>query len=254
MKTFFLLWLALQIALTEEGVKTKVIAHRGYWNTANAAQNSLAALKNAVDIGCYGSEFDVLLTKDGVAIVNHDAVIQGVNIEETPYQELKEMKLSNGEYLPTLKEYLKTGKEAGHTRLILEIKPHAVPEREKLAVEKILQEVKTAGLEAKVEYISFSLYVVKEIRRQQPTAIVAYLKGDLSPRQLKGIGCNGLDYHYSVLQKNKHWIKEAHELGLTVNVWTVNKAALMAEMIDSGVDFITTDHPLLLQQLLGTKE
>ena len=36
-------------------------------------------------------------------------------------------------------------------------------------------------------------------------------------------GCTGLDYHYRVFQKNPDWVKKAHDLGLTVNVWTVDK-------------------------------
>ena len=39
--------------------RTKVIAHRGYWQTAGSAQNSIRALVKADSIGCYGSEFDV---------------------------------------------------------------------------------------------------------------------------------------------------------------------------------------------------
>lgn len=61
----------------------KVIAHRGYWKTPSSAQNSLRALELADSIGVYGSEFDVWLTKDDVLIVNHDAVINGMDIESS---------------------------------------------------------------------------------------------------------------------------------------------------------------------------
>ncbi len=77
-----------------------------------------------------------------------------------------------------------------------------------------------------------------------------YLEGDLSPQELKEIGCTGPDYHYNVYRKNPQWIKKSHELGLKVNTWTVNKEKDMKHFIDLGIDFITTDKPLLLHDLL----
>ena len=51
--------------------QTKTIAHRGFWDTEGSAQNSLKSLRLANDIHCFGSEFDVWITKDGEVIVNH---------------------------------------------------------------------------------------------------------------------------------------------------------------------------------------
>ena len=34
---------------------------------------------------------------------------------------------------------------------------------------------------------------------------------------------NGLDYSLKVIKKHPEWVKQAHDLGLKVNVWTVNK-------------------------------
>ena len=45
-------------------------------------------------------------------------------------------------------------------------------------------------------------------------------------------------------------IKLAHELGLQVNVWTVNDTARMRELIAMGVDGIITDYPDRLRQVL----
>ena len=57
--------------------ETKVIAHRGFWKTEGSAQNSITALKKAAEINVYGSEFDVLITSDGIPVVNHDDTIEG---------------------------------------------------------------------------------------------------------------------------------------------------------------------------------
>jgi glycerophosphoryl diester phosphodiesterase len=51
--------------------------------------------------------------------------------------------------------------------------------------------------------------------------------------------------------KNKpEWVKESHDLGLKVNVWTVNTPEDIQQMIDLNVDFITTDEPLLVKEVL----
>jgi glycerophosphoryl diester phosphodiesterase len=46
-------------------------------------------------------------------------------------------------------------------------------------------------------------------------------------------------------------ISEARSLGLKVVVWTVNKPADIARMIDIGVDGIISDHPDLLRKVAG---
>ena len=54
-----------------------------------------------------------------------------------------------------------------------------------------------------------------------------------------------------VLRRNPQWIRDAHSRGMKVNVWTVNSQADMMEFIAMGVDFITTDHPDQLRDLLA---
>lgn len=229
---------------------TQVIAHRGFWNTEGAAQNSLAALYKADSIQCYGSEFDVHLTADKQLVVNHDDSYKGVKIRKASATECTRLTLSNGETLPTLHQYLKLGKEL-NTKLILELKRLSSPEDETLAVEKIVHMVQKMNLENRMEYISFSKHAVQEFIRLAPANTpVYYLEGDASPQELKEWGCAGADYHISVFRKHPEWIQELHLLGMKVNVWTVNKAKDMQWLIEQGVDYITTNEPRLLYQLL----
>ena len=70
-----ILMVALIISVASvQAQKSQVIAHRGYWKTAGSAQNSITALQKADSIHCYGSEFDVWLTKDNKLVINHDPV------------------------------------------------------------------------------------------------------------------------------------------------------------------------------------
>lgn len=230
--------------------QTQVIAHRGFWKTDGSAQNSIAALQKADSIGCYGSEFDVWLAADDQLVVNHDPLYKGKRMEKSPSTALTLLKLDNGESLPTLAKYLQAAKPL-HTRLVLELKTHSKPERETKAVERIVALVKKYGLEDRMEYISFSLHAVKEFIRLAPANTpVFYLNGDLSPKELKEIGCAGPDYHYSVFRRHPEWIKQSHDLGMKVNAWTVNKVNDMKWLIDRKIDFITTNEPVMLKKML----
>lgn len=235
--------------------KTKIIAHRGFWNTEASAQNSIASLTKANEIQVYGSEFDVWLSSDGVPMISHDpkTADHHLNLEKTPSTLLKKEKLENGEYLPTLEEYLIKGKECSNIKLILELKPQSSKEREDSLTAKVLAMVKNLNLENKVEYISFSLNTVKELIRLKSNAKVYYLNGDLPPKELKEIGCFGLDYNLGIMKKNENWFSEAKEYGLKINVWTVNKENDMQYLIKKGANFITTNEPKLGLELTYSK-
>lgn len=230
--------------------QTQVIAHRGFWRAPGSAQNSIAALAKADSIGCYGSEFDVWLTADKQLVVNHDGTFKGVTMQKATCKVCSAVELDNGEQLPALEAYLWKAQSL-KTRLILELKAHQTPEQETQAVTGITEMVKGMGLESRIEYISFSLHAIKEFIRLAPQGTPAYyLGGDLSPRQLKELGCAGPDYHLSVFKKHPEWINECHELGMKVNCWTIDTVESMKWLIGNKVDFITTNEPALLQEQL----
>lgn len=228
----------------------KVIAHRGHWTVSGAAQNSVCALVKADSINCYGSEFDVWMTADGELVINHDRDIAGTVIEDSPAAEVLSKRLANGESISSLSGFL--DKAAGlDIRLILEMKQHSDTLAEREAVRKIVDMIHDKGLDSKVEYITFSRYGLQEFIRIVPVGTpVYYLTGNMSPAKLKSIGAAGLDYELKVLMEKPEWIDEAHELGLKVNVWTVDRESDMQWCIDKRVDFITTNHPEKLYRLL----
>ncbi len=241
---------ALLMAACCMQAQTKVIAHRGFWKTPGSSQNSISSLLKADSIGCYGSEFDVWIAKDNKLVVNHDPVYKMRPMEYSKGDALTGLKLSNGENLPSLEQYLETGKNC-KTQLILELKAHSNKKRETKAVQGIVAMIKKMGLENRMEYITFSLHAMKEFIRLAPAGTpVYYLNGELSPKELKELGAAGLDYHMGVIKKHPEWIKEAHDLGLKVNVWTVDEVEDMKWLIEQKVDFITTNEPVILQEEL----
>ena len=235
--------------------KNMVIAHRGAWKAQSHPQNSIASLKEAVKLGCEGSEFDVWMTADGVLVVNHDADFEGMEIETSTYQELLTKKHENGEKLSTVEEYLKAGKKQKGTKLIFEIKPSKISvERSIEVAEKSVLAVKKMKAEKWVDYITFSYEGGLKAIEMDPNANVAYLTGDKTPAELKEAGFFGFDYNINLLKKNPQWIKEAQDLGLTVNAWTVNSEEDLNWFLDQNPDFITTDEPELLFKLIEERK
>jgi len=242
MKKFILGFAVLTTAFMN--AQTQIIAHRGYFQTQPpTTENSVTALQNAQKLKIYGSEFDVRMSKDGVLVINHDEHHGKMEISETDFKELAKLKLSNGEKYPTLKDYLKSGKKDKALKLIVEIKPAKTEALENELVEKTIAMIKSMKIESQCEYISFSLNICKQIKKIAPDFKVQYLRGELSPQQIKEEGLDGLDYHYSVFQKNPTWISEANALGLITNSWTVNDVEIYNELKKQGVKFVTTNIP-----------
>ncbi|KQB98732.1 family 16 glycosylhydrolase [Pedobacter sp. Hv1] len=226
--------------------KNQVIAHRGAWKKNNLPENSIASLKEAFRLNCFGSEFDIHMTLDSVMVVNHDATFLGIPIAKSTYQQLLAKKLPNGESIPTLESYLKTGMTQKKTKLILELKPQNMgKERDLFLAQRAIEMVKKLKAEVWVDYISFSYDICTYIIGHMPNAKVAYLTGDVAPEKLKADGFFGSDYHYSVFQKND-WITPSKKLGLTVNAWTVNTVPEMEWLLANEIEFITTNEPELL--------
>lgn len=248
------MWLLLFLLYANNAMSQEIIAHRGFWKTEGSAQNSITALIKADSIGVYGSEVDLWISVDGVPVVNHDATVtlngKQLRVEETPFNILRQVKLSNGEPLPTVKEYLDAFEKCKKTKLIIEFKPHEKKEREVELAQKVIEMVHQRGLQDKVEYISFGIHFLQLVRQIDPQAKVYYLNGDMSPGVLSTMGVAGPDYHFNILFQRPQWVKEAHELGQKVNVWTVNRSEDIQTAIDQKVDFITTDEPLLVKEIL----
>ena len=242
--------------------KTQIVAHRGYWE--GNAQNSVASIRKAQEFGLWGSEFDIHLTADGVPVVHHDQTIGNLDIQQSNFEDIRHNRLANGEHLPTLAEYMAAATRGRECMPVMELKPQTTQEREDELVAKCLQALKPApapaGIPAqyarraseptKVVFISFSHYICQQLAKKAPGYTVQYLGGDIAPAQLHAEGITGIDYEYNVIAKHPEWVKQAHDLGMSVNVWTVNEPKDIRAMRDLGVDQITTDMPALAREIL----
>jgi glycerophosphoryl diester phosphodiesterase len=154
----------------------RIIAHRGY--TERYPENTLTALKAAIDAGADAVELDVQLCRDGTPVVFHDATLDRVSGEsgvvlELGFDELQAFSVHEPERLgeafkgtriPSLTAAVQLLAQSGTDTLVfVEIKRETVPYHTiPQAVETILNTCKPLGERAVI--ISFDADVVQEAR------------------------------------------------------------------------------------------
>lgn len=229
----------------------QVIAHRGWWTKdGGTSQNSRLSLQNALDAGFYGSETDVWITTDGVPVINHNSSIGGVTIQTSAYSALQNVRLTNGESVPTLENFLdQLAASTTQTKLIIEIKTHSSQARNYACCDSVVNAVKRRGLQNKVEYIAYSIDNCRRLVWNDSTAMVQYLNGDLGPASLYNYGVMGMDYTKAQFKNNSTWVSGAHERGMVTNAYTIDAASEMAEVNNMNIDFITTNYPAQAQEI-----
>ncbi|WP_417443062.1 glycerophosphodiester phosphodiesterase family protein [Joostella sp.] len=228
--------------------KTIAVAHRGAWKGKKLPGNSIAAFREAVNLECAGSEFDVNMTIDDSLVITHGPFYNKIQIEKATYAELQEFKLKNGEKLPTLNEFIKAGMYNNKTTLFFcEIKPSIISkERGQIISKKIWNVFKKNKALKRVVFISFDYEILKTIVNLDPNAKTQYLNNDRTPDDLESDGISGANFRYPVWQKNPDFIKKAKEKGITLNSGTVNDTIIMDWLLKNDFDYISSDEPALV--------
>jgi glycerophosphoryl diester phosphodiesterase len=247
----------LATACSQDIPESRVIAHRGFWQTEGSAQNSLTSLRLACENGFYGSECDVQLTADSCFIVFHDTNLHGVNIEDMTFEQvLADTTLTNGERISTVDEYFSTfaGLDT-RTKLIIELKQQPSEEMMSLSIAKTAEAIEKYDIRHRVEIISFSYRACKELAAIFPDIPVSFLDRahNVSFSQMLDDFIDGIDYRYNCILENLSLIDEAHEAGFIVDVWTPNDPEEVLTMVNAGLDFVTTDRPDVMAAILGEK-
>lgn len=261
----FMTALTATAALAAEPPKVEIVAHRGA--SADAPENTVAAIELAWKQNADASEFDVYLTKDGKLVVIHDATTKrtagvDVKVADSTLAELRKLdagtwkdKKFAGEKLPTLDEMLATV-PAGK-RVFIEIKcgPEAVPE-----VDRVVKVSKLKPEQAVV--ISFNADVVAASKKLRPDLQALWIVS-LQPKgqkartaeeliaKAKEIKADGLDLSATPEILDKAFGDKVKAAGLKLYVWTVDDAALARKMIAAGVESITTNKPGWLREQLA---
>ena len=258
MKKLFLALLAVATTLIASAQYTapQIVANGGYHKAASSgAKNTMSALKAAQKLKVYGSKCEVNLTKDGEVLIVHNGwhpnrkASPKADVQRSTMEKMRTIPHANGETICTLEEFLKQAKRKPATKLILDLKNQATIQRETELVEAVLTIVDNAGMQANVEYTAEHAWINFQLAKFASKE--SKITGLANPEYIKAMGLSGLNCKlWHVKSKHKSWIKEAHKLGLTVNVYGVNKEEDIRWCIQNGVDSITTDDPVLAKKII----
>ncbi|MGG6312792.1 glycerophosphoryl diester phosphodiesterase membrane domain-containing protein [Paenibacillus macerans] len=228
----------------------QIAAHRG--DTANAPENSLLSIVSAIDKGIQVAEVDVQLTKDGVAVLNHDPDLRRLTgsrarVADLTFAELQQLSIGMDEngyplHIPTLYNVL--SESQGRIKLLLDLKPNGSGEA---LADEVVRLVKEAGIEEEVRIQSFDGDALRRIRELAPDIkigrILYFALGDLSK----------LDVDFFTIGQvmlTDQFVNRAHADGREVWVWTVNARRDMKEVLKFRIDGMITDYPETAQSMV----
>lgn len=232
-----------------------VVAHRaGIYDDPQLPENSIAALREAVRIGANVVEIDVHLAHDGTVVVNHDHDFLGMDIATNAYADLKRVgKLSNGEHLPTLAEYIAEVKRHDGLGLWVDIKRSNVDEAWNVrAGQRVAEVITEAKAEAVAAVIAPMFTTMIKIKMVNPAIKLYYIGVQHSPETLKLLGFDGVNLQHN-RYATEYDMQALQEAGMAVGAYVVDDPAMMETLLAKKVDFITTNKPQLLVDLIRQK-
>ncbi len=218
-----------------------VVGHR--CAAGEALENTLSALKQAIQDGADIVEVDVQATRDGVLVLAHDENlyrIAGVdlNVREATWEEVSRVKLPNGERVARLDEFLEH---------IVDVIPAFIEVKHPEDTPLVLEAVR--GFEEWIAIISFHDDAIAQVRRRAPSIPVGLIYARPPGRivDAKRLGARIVLPRYTLATEKA--VRFAHRLGLKVVAWTVNNESTALQLWKRGVDAIATDYPRRIVEL-----
>lgn len=240
--------LGVWIGLTQtESTKpwVQITAHRGHARAA--PENTLSAIRKAIDSGADYAEIDVQLTADGQVVLLHDRDFMRVSgdrrrLADLTLAEVEQLDVGSwfspefaGERVPNLAEVMELAR--GRIKLNIELKYYA-PDAG--LAQAVAAEVAHQHFTHDALVTSFDYAALHTIRQQNPQQrvgiIVAHSIGDLGRLEVDAISVRADHLSPTMLHA-------AHLLQREVHVWTVNDPAAMSRWIWEGVDNLITSDP-----------
>lgn len=246
------------------------IAHRG--SSGSAPENTLAAVKRALTQHASYVEVDVQRSADGKLVIMHDTTLERTTDVERIYPDraswrvgdftLAELrKLDTGswfgarfgdETVPTLREVVRSlGERAG---LLLEVKaPSRYPgieadvHRELSAIPGYLD---SALADDRLVVQSFDIGSMRRYHRIAPKVPLGLLFSSRpSAAQLLEASTWAEQINPNYRVTDQALVDRVQQLGMAINVYTVNTRRLMRQYIGLGVDGIITNYPGVLRDI-----
>lgn len=241
-----------------------IIAHRG--DSAHRPENTFASFASALEVGADLVEFDVQITRDGHAVVIHDATLDRTTtgagrVAERTLADLRSLSAGyptrfgpdfSSERVPTLPEALAFLR--GRSRVMIEIKPDSVTDDVDDGIEaRTIADVRRAGMEKDVALLSFSPKALTRCRAFAPEIVRAHLfhRGDVD-EVVEGARTTGCDLvlpekgMLSALLRDR-----AREAGLHMATWVVDDPEELLALAPLELYGVATNRPgVLLEAIL----
>ena len=252
-----------------------VMAHQG--GADLAPSNTMAAFRNAAQMGVDVLELDVHTTQDGVVVVIHDATVDRTTngtgrVHDLTLSDLQtldagyQFSTDNGQTypfrgqgitVPTLQEVLSAFPAF---RINIEIKQADPPMEQEVA-----DLIQKAGAQDRVLVVASNSDVIERFRALMPDvatgASESEVRGFFYAQTLRVSAfyrptADALQVPESfgnIQVLTPHFVQAAHAREVAVHAWTINDAESMRRLLDMGVDGIITDRPDLALEVLGRK-
>jgi glycerophosphoryl diester phosphodiesterase len=229
-------------------------AHRG--GASEGAENTLAAIEAAIQLGYRYVETDARTTADGVAVAFHDDDLSRLTgrpgkLSEVTWAELSEATVG-GHPIPKLDELL-----GSYPELRVNIDP-----KQDEVVPLVAQAILRTNSIDRVGIGSFSGKRIKWLRQTVgPRLCSSVGPADIARLRLASFGLPLGSFSAGCVQVpvkfkdvvpvvDRRFVEAAHRRGMQVHVWTVDDADEMNRLLDLGVDGLMTDRPGLLKDVL----
>ena len=241
----------------------QLIGHRGA--RFEAPENTLAGFRHAIGLGLDAVEFDVRVTRDNELVVIHDSTVDRTTngtgeVSSFSLAELRELD-ARAEFadwpevcrIPTLVEVLDVVDRL--PTILIEIKQrvnHDDPGGLEPIVARIVNEVRTRGLNGRVAITSFDPLVLEMLKRIGPelrTGLIGDWDTYAAIDDALRLGAFQGDARHTT--SSPGIIAAARDAGLRMVSWPCNSAAEFKKVAAWGVDAVTTDNPTLIMSLLN---
>ncbi len=232
-----------------------VTAHRG--SSMDAPENTLSAVRRAIDDGADFAEIDVQQTADGVIVLLHDTDlmrIAGVNkkIWQLTYPEIKSLDAGSwfspdfkGEHIPTLAETLKLSHDKIKLNIELKFNGH-----EKQLVESVVKIVRDHQFESQCVITSLNYDGLRKVEKLNPDLKTGFIIAKSIGNMFR-VDTDFLSLASSIVTADV--IAAARKREKAVHVWTINSPDNMSYFINLGVDNIITDYPAKLVAMINER-
>ncbi len=229
----------------------EIIGHRGY--SAQAPENTLAALDAAIEAGADAVEWDIHTAACGTPVLFHDTMLSrttnGVGpVRRRTFAQLRTLDAGKwfapefaGVRIPSLQEAL-SHVHGRIERVYAEVKGY----RELEDVDRMLQVARDADALTQTVFISMNWTLLDRLRSAEPSLFVGYIvdkADDVDSALDKGRGDpNALvDFRADLLLSDPAITARARREGIDLCVWTVDDPAQAEALEDMGVRRFTTN-------------